>query len=254
LVAESVTVRRIGVSLAVAAALLTSACAAGQQAATSNEKPTLDGANAAVADINLRGVLVEAPTGVDSTHYPVGSDAELKVVIVNNGRNTDHLVSVSSPAFGDWGAFATTAQAARVEAANAAQRAPKTTSAAPSPSATGTSASASGSASSTATSSTGASSASATPTPTRTRKPRALPQPLSSIAIDPGQRKGWGTPESKGTLLLLNATQVIYPGTTIQMTFTFANAGSVTFAVPIELSTAPNAETMPPVPSSSVPA
>src|SRR4051812_20716692 len=48
----------LGIGLAVAAALLTSACAAGQQAATANAKTTLDGVNADLGTIHIRGLVI----------------------------------------------------------------------------------------------------------------------------------------------------------------------------------------------------
>ena len=77
--------------------------------------------------------------------------------------------------------------------------------------------------------------------------------PSDSVKIPPGGRTSWGMPTSQGDLLLRQAKRVLYPGTTVNVTFTFAKAGSVTFAVPIELSTSPPLVTVPPVPSSSVP-
>lgn len=187
-------VRRVGLGVAVAAALATTACAAGQQASTADERPTIDGTEGSVGQINLRGLVVEAPSS-GSVSYPVGSDVAVKLVIVNNARQADQLKSITSPAFSDWGAFATTAQADQV-AANP-------------------------------------SSATSLPTPSR------------SVKIASGMRKSWGTPEAKGSLLLLNSTRVLHPGTTIQMTFGFAKAGSVTLAVPIALSGSPNTSPIP---------
>jgi copper(I)-binding protein len=243
--AEPVTVRRLGVGLAVAAALVTSACAAGQQAATANEQSTIDGANASVGTINLRAAVLEAPSG-NTAFWPAGSDVALKVVIVNNGTKPDRLVSVTSPAFSDWGAYATTQQADRVVNAHAAAAA--STSAPASSSSPAESSSAGAPASGSAT---GSATESASPTATRTAKPKPLPSALQNITITPGSRLGWGTPESTGALLLIHATQVLYPATTIQLTFTFQNAGTVTFAVPVSQSAAANTSIIP-APSTSV--
>ena len=204
-------VRRVGLGVTVAAALVTSACAAGQHATTAEQLPTLDGANGSVGQINLRGLHIVAPAPGE-VNYPAGSDVAVKLVIVNNGRQPDRLTSVTSPAFSDWGTYATTAEADAVVAAN---------------------------------------SATATPTSQGTR---ATPQPSSSksVRIGPGLRTSWGTPESKGALLFLNTTKVLYPGTTIQVAFTFAQAGSVTLAVPVALSGSPNTSQIPEPSSSSI--
>lgn len=202
-------VRRVSVGVAVAAALVTAGCAAGQQASTANELPTLDGVDGNVGPINLRGMQIEAPTG-NRVSYPVGSDVAVRLVIVNNGRQPDRLVSITSPAFRDWGAYASAADAARVVAAGNS------------------------------------------PTPTPTQSPtatsptgKALPTPSRSVEIAPGSRMGWGTPESTGQLLLRNTTQVLHPGTTIRVTFTFAQAGSVTLAAPIALTAGTNTSEIP---------
>ena len=189
--------RRVGLGVAVAAALATSACAAGQQASTANERPTIDGVDGTVGAINLRGLNIEAPSA-GSVSYPVGSDVAVKLVIVNNGQQPDQLKSITSAAFSGWHAYASTDQAEAVIAE---------------------------------------SSPSATTTPTTT--------PTGSVKIAPGTRKSWGTPEAKGALLLLGTTRVLHPGTAVRITFTFAQAGSVTLAVPIALSGSPNTSPIP---------
>lgn len=101
--AEPVSARRrviAGVGAAVAAVLLTSACAAGQQAQTANQKPTLDGTNATIGSIGLRGLAIEAPSGPS---YAVGSNPAIKVVLVNSGLKADALTSISSSEATGWG-------------------------------------------------------------------------------------------------------------------------------------------------------
>jgi len=58
------------VSAAVGVAVLSAACAAGQHAATADEKPTLDGTQGHVGKIQLEGVAFRAPSG---TSYAAGS-------------------------------------------------------------------------------------------------------------------------------------------------------------------------------------
>jgi copper(I)-binding protein len=106
--AEPVTVRRLGIGLAVVAVLLTSACAAGQHAATADELPTLDGTNATVGDMALRGLYIEAPTTVN---YRAGSDPAVTLVLVNTGTKVDKLISITSAAATGWGAYASAADA-----------------------------------------------------------------------------------------------------------------------------------------------
>jgi hypothetical protein len=126
----------------------------------------------------------------------------LKIVLVNNADKPDHLTSISSPSFSDWGAFTSAADAAEVVAAHAAAQSPT---AAP------------------------ASSASSVPA-------AQLPSPQRSIAIDGNGRVGFGTPEAAGVLLLMDTKGKIAPANSIPITFTFANAGTVTVQVPVSVS------------------
>jgi copper(I)-binding protein len=236
--AEPVTVRRLGIGLAVAVALLTSGCAAGQQAQTADQKAVEAGTEANAGNIALRTVLIESPVG-RTPYYPVGSDASLRLVLVNSGVKADQLTGITSPAFTSWGAFATTADAAAVsEAAN-----PQTSSAAASssaPAAASSSAPASASSSTgsgapaTGASGSGAASSSAPATPSST--PTQLPTPSTSVALAAGTSVSWSVPDAKGALLLMHLKQRLYPGTTVQLTFTFAEAGTITVQVPIALS------------------
>jgi copper(I)-binding protein len=114
-IAERVTARRLGVVLAAAVALSTSACAAGQVAQTANERPTIDATNKTIGDIKLQALAIQAPTS--STKYPAGADAQLTVVIVNNGTQPDTLTSITTSAAGDWGAYPSTAAATKAAAA-----------------------------------------------------------------------------------------------------------------------------------------
>jgi hypothetical protein len=201
--AQRVTARRIGVALTVAAALLTSACAAGQHAQTADEHSTIDGTSADVGGINLRGLSIEAPSG-STAYYPPGADVQVKLVIVNNAQQADQLTSITSPAFRSWGAYQSTADADAVISAHAATSSPPP-------------------------------SASAAP----------LPTPQQAVTIVGNGRVGWATPEATGALLLVSAKKSIYPATTIPVTFTFANAGTVTVQVPVALSSSPPSSVIP---------
>lgn len=109
--------------LAVLATALTAGCAAGQLAQTSEQKASLDGTNATVGQIGLRGLAIAAPAGGPS--YDTGAAAALDVVLVNSGSKADKLTSVTSSAFGGWGSYsaadAKTAQAAGASAAAGTQ-------------------------------------------------------------------------------------------------------------------------------------
>jgi copper(I)-binding protein len=90
---------------AAGAALLTSACGAGQIAATAQEKPSLDGTYGRVGNIRIEGVAFRTPSGPS---YATGASVPLIAYIVNNGESADKLVKVSSPAFtGGWNVVST---------------------------------------------------------------------------------------------------------------------------------------------------
>lgn len=185
--------RTLGIGLAVAIALLTSACAAGQQAQTAYERSTQDGTNADIGPIHIRGMVIDSPT----LFYKKGDSATVKVVLVNTSRSkSDLLRSISSPAVTTWGTFPTTADANAVLAANGAQ-------------------------------SNQSSSAS-------------LPTPDRNILIPAGGRTSFGTPDATGALVFLNFTRAVYPGSTIRVTMEFAQAGTITIAVPVALSNSVN--------------
>lgn len=88
---------RAGLGIAaIGAALLTSACGAGQHAMTAEEVPAIDGQNAAVGHVALRAIAIAAPT---NGSVSVGDTAQLTFVVVNDGPSDDQLVRVSSTAF-----------------------------------------------------------------------------------------------------------------------------------------------------------
>jgi hypothetical protein len=239
--AEPVPMRRLGFAVAIAAALITSACAAGQDAQTAVEHPAIDGTEADVGSMNLRGLVIEPPSGT-TPYYATGADAPVKLVVVNSGSSTDKLTSITSSAIGDWGAFASAADASAVASSSAAAAGSST----PAGSSTASGSSSSAAGGSSAGGSTSASASSSTPAATAS----ALPTPQKSISIAAGSRVSWGTPDAKGVLLLLHVTKRLYPGAAVSLTFTFANAGSVTVMVPVGLSSSPGTAVVSP-PSST---
>ncbi len=118
--AEPATTRRRRVLLpavaGLALALSLSACAAGRDAQTADQKPTQDGVNADIGTIALRGVAVQPPSG---TSYKAGSNAQLSLVLVNNGSATDRLTAISTSAAGGWSAYPSVAAADQVAGAAA---------------------------------------------------------------------------------------------------------------------------------------
>lgn len=85
--------------VALSAAFLTAACAAGQQAQTANEKPSLDGTQGSVGSLQLEGVALHTPVGKS---YAVGSSVPVSIYIANNGQSADTLTNVTSTAFSGW--------------------------------------------------------------------------------------------------------------------------------------------------------
>jgi copper(I)-binding protein len=207
--------RRIGIGLvAVCATLLTSACAAGQRAATANVVAAIDATTGTVGDLQLRDVAIKPPPGGPS--YAAGDAAELQLVIVNTGRTTDTLRSVSSPAAAGYQVFATAAEASTAASPSSTPTPSESTSASGSTSA-------SSSASGTPTDSASASSSSS-----------ATPSPSVSLQIPAGQALTLSVTDTQ-PVLLIKLTKALFPGTTVQVTFTFADAGSVTLTVPIQI-------------------
>jgi hypothetical protein len=92
--------------VALSAAFLTAACAAGQQAQTANEKPSLDGTQGMIGSLQLEGVAMHSP---DGTSYVAGSSVPLSIYIANNGQSADTLTNVTSTAFSGWDIVSTPA-------------------------------------------------------------------------------------------------------------------------------------------------
>lgn len=228
--AEPVTARRLGLGVLIAATLFTSACAAGQQAQTADQKPTLDGTEASVGDLKLRGLVIEAPKS--ATSYAAGSNVPVKLVLVNTGQRSDTLTSITSSAIAGWGSYASAADAAAVQAA-------ASSSAAPPPASPSTPSPASSSASAAKTRPAKTNPAKTSPAQlspaTSPSSSAVLPSPQRSITVPAGSRVSWGVPDSKTALLLLGLTKRGYPGTAVTLKFTFQRAGSVTVLVPIAL-------------------
>jgi periplasmic copper chaperone A len=109
---------RVGVTAAAAALLALGGCAAGQHAQTAEETPVVDGVAADAGPMALRAVTVAPPL---SGSYPKGGSAPLQLVIVNDSRVDDRLVSVTTPVAGDVRLFANSAAATSAAAAAAPQ-------------------------------------------------------------------------------------------------------------------------------------
>jgi hypothetical protein len=91
------------IAITLAGLFLASACAAGQIAATANEKATLDGVDRHLGDIGLLGLSLGAPAKGPS--YAPGSNIPINMVLVNSSHQTDKLVSVTSTAATGWASY-----------------------------------------------------------------------------------------------------------------------------------------------------
>lgn len=78
-----------------AAALLLSACGAGQIAQTAQDVPSVEGANVTRGGVAIRNAEVATPP---SGSYASGSDAPMYAVIVTDDKTSDSLVKVSTTA------------------------------------------------------------------------------------------------------------------------------------------------------------
>ena len=183
---------RLGV--AVAAALLTASCAAGQHAQTADIVGAIDGTYGQVGTMSLDGVAIHAPSGMS---YAADSNAPLGVTIVNEGMAADTLVSVTSPAFSGWGIVDNAAASTTSAVSNAD----------------------------------------------------------TGLTIEPGTAQrlsladlGGSASASPRTLLLMKLTSSsapLFPGTTVDVTFRFASAGTTTLHVPVQITASPDDATVP---------
>jgi copper(I)-binding protein len=234
--AQQAVARRIGLGLvAVCATLLTSACAAGQHAASAEQTPAIDGTGGQVGTVQLHAVAIKAPAGPS---YGIGTDAELAVVLVNTGSTADALTGVTSTAFQSSGVFADAADAGQQEATDAgAGRSAGTSSSAPS-------------------APVASSPAASTPESTTSAGSPAAPTPLTEVPLGAGTSTALGIDATQPVLVLRQLTSAgaggaegLFPGESINVTFTFAKAGAVTLVVPVQLRDTVNTAVVPAPPS-----
>ena len=143
----------------------------------------------------------------DGASYAVGASVPLTVYLVNNGRRPDSLVDISSPSFS--GGWAITASSS-------------------------------------------SSSDTATPAPASSGASSGASSPSPSASVGPGLAAGFGirnlTPQggqSEQTIVLMKLTKRLFPGNSVQLTFSFAQAGQTTLTVPVQLSREPDQQTLP---------
>jgi copper(I)-binding protein len=228
-------------------------CGAGQQAQTAEQRPTIDGQNASVGALALRDVAVDYPSaGV----YKKGDDARLRLVIANDGDSSDALVEVrtdaaeevtlgAAPAGGVTGSATPTPAEGSAEPSSTptgtASGTPTGSVEPQTPSATAGSGQPSGSPTTEP-----SSSDSPAPSPTASETPSEAPA-ATAIPITPN---GLVTFQGEGgpTITLSGLTRQLRPAETLQVTFVFRSAGSVTLEIAVsnpdgEISLAPTVTT-----------
>ncbi len=216
----------VAASAALGLALLTG-CAAGQHAQTVEQTPAIDGVQAQAGNIAIRAAGIAAPES--GTSYAKGSDAELRMVLVNQGAQPDKLVSVSSPAAAGAelsagsgssgsgsGSGSASASPAASQTSNGQSSASGTASAAPSASATG--------------------SATASPTGSAASTP---------LDLAPRQALQIGIGDGDATVRLTGLNADLFSAQPIPVTLNFASGTSVTVTMAVQLtSEAPPAPTV----------
>jgi copper(I)-binding protein len=216
-----------------AAALLAAACSTGQTAQTSTEKSTVEGAHANLGNIALRNVRVAYP---DGGRYPAGSSAPLQFIVVNEGGTADSLVSVRAdvapsvalaPAGASGSATPGGSGATGSATATASATATPSATASPSASVSGTLTPSVPASATAPAGGSGTSSATASASPTSTGS-AAQPSP---VQIPGGALVSFE--QGAATAELTGLTRDLQSGQLVMVTFTFAEAGSVTIAVPV---------------------
>jgi hypothetical protein len=194
--------------VALSAVVLTAACAAGQQAQTANEKPSIDGTQGSVGSIQLSNVALRTPP---TNSYPSGSSVPMSVYISNSGQSGDTLTSVTSTEFSGWDVVPTE---------SVQTSAPASPSTAPS------------------------SSTASAPTSGR---PQQIGAGLAvGFGLTNLTASGGGSTDTVLLTGLASKSAPLYPGMSVKVTFTFAKAGQTTLTVPVQISAKPNTQTLRP--------
>jgi copper(I)-binding protein len=213
-------------------------CAAGQQAQTAEQRPTVNGANVNLGSLAIRNVTLDYP---EEGVYEEGSDARLQMVVVNEATSGDALIEVRSPVAqrvtitaGGAEAGPTPTLTAPPPSESPSETAqPSATRENPSPSISGgdpVDPSASGSFTGSA------SPASPVPTPAP-GEPESVDIPIPTNGLVAFREDG-------PTILLTGLTEQLRPSQVITVTLVFQNAGEIELAVPVgvpeeQISTAP---------------
>ncbi|GAA3431439.1 hypothetical protein [Kutzneria kofuensis] len=216
--------------LGIGAALLVAGCGAGQITQTASQVPAVNGSMGTVKQIAVRDAQLAYPTG--KRYYSRGDSASLIVTIANSGQTADKLTSVSSPQFSSGAQIVgdATIPGFHAIAASATAASPATTTSAAPTSTTGTS--------TTGTSTTGTSTTGTSTSGTSTSGTSAT-SATTTTAVSSDPNLPVGTIRIQLVGLNLDKLQA---GQTVQVTFTFANAGDLTLNLPIAADRSPRSD------------
>lgn len=82
-------------------ALLVTGCAAGQITQTDTQELAINGTSAQLGEIAIRNAEFSYPTAEEAAVFRPGSDADVTMSIINEGRMSDELISARSDAASD---------------------------------------------------------------------------------------------------------------------------------------------------------
>lgn len=250
---SAATPRSVLTALVVAGGLALAGCAAGQEAQTAEQLPTVDGQNTVLGPLALRDVALEYP---EAGIYRQGSNARLEMVVANSSGDDDALLEVRTDAARQVRIF----EAVEGGAGSATPTPPEGTaepSSTPTGTASGTPTGTSEPESPSASAGTGAPSESPVTEPSSSESPVPSPDATGSAGVTPSA----GTDtlsrvpvpsnglvrfrEDGPTIQLVGLTRQLRSGERLNVTFVFENAGQVTLGITVG---APQGE-LPPAPT-----
>lgn len=212
--------RLVLAALVTAGGVVLAGCAAGQDAQTARQRPTIDGVDTQTGLVALRNIAIEYPE--DGVHRE-GSDAPLRLVLVNTGETADTLVEVRTDAANEVVFAAAAAPSSEATGSDAATASPgETASGTPTGTPTETP-TASGSPD-------GTSSADASQTPSVTESGAPAP---TDLALPPNVTVAVGEGAAGTAIVLKDLTRDLRSGQTVSMTFVLRTGGTVTVKVPV---------------------
>jgi copper(I)-binding protein len=98
----SARTRRVGLAVILTGvALVSTACATGQDAATATNRPAIDATIAHVGAMKLEDISIQAPNvsgrATGTSYYAAGDTVPMTLILVNDGHTTETLTGVSGP-------------------------------------------------------------------------------------------------------------------------------------------------------------